>query len=136
MTDTPKGDYTVLPRFDGHLKRGHDPRPEEEPVRIFPRNWLSETGRFAFLMPRELANQPSCDGWRRLPGLGRRDSLVFHNWSEAGHPFDPIKEDCKYLLHIGVTHGAERGIGDLASVIVLEDPTLTDDSARSAAAYV
>ncbi|MGH7422992.1 MAG: hypothetical protein ACREJ1_04855, partial [Candidatus Methylomirabilales bacterium] len=78
----------------------------------------------------------SCGGWCRLPGLGSRDSLALDNWSEAGHPFDPIKEDFKYLLHIGVTHGAERGIGDLASLIVLEDPTLTDDSARSAAAYV
>ena len=89
-----------------------------------------------FLMPRELANQPSYGGWRRLPGLGSREFLALDNWSEAGHPFDPIKEDCKYLLHIGVTHGAERGIGDLASVIVLEDPMLDDDSARSAAAYV
>jgi len=78
-------------------------------------------------MPRELANQPSYEGWCRHPGLGR---------CEAGHPFDPIKEDFKYLLHIRVTRGAERGIGDLASVIVLEDPTLDDDSARSAAAYV
>jgi len=68
--------------------------------------------------------------------LGSRDLLAFDNWSEAGHPFDPIEEDFEYLLHIGVTHGAERGIGDLASVIVLEDPMLDDDSARSAAASV
>jgi hypothetical protein len=40
----------------------------------------------------------------------------------------------KYLPQIGVTRGTERGIGDLASVIVLEDPTLDNDSARSAAA--
>lgn len=55
-------------------------------------NWLGPKGRFAFLMPRELANQPSYEGWRKLPGLGR-DFLEFHDWSAAGHPFDPIKED-------------------------------------------
>lgn len=42
----------------------------------------------------------------------------------------------KYLLQIGVTRGAERGIGDLSSMIVLEHPTLDDDSARSAPASV
>jgi len=62
-------------------------------------NWLSTSGRFAFLMPRELSNQPSYEGWRRLPGLGSREFLAFHDWSGAGHPFDPSKEDfMTYLI--------------------------------------
>ena len=54
-------------------------------------NWLDDGGRLALLMPRELINQASYEGWRRL---GRRWGFVaFHDWSEAGHPFDPVKED-------------------------------------------
>ena len=54
-------------------------------------NWLSEKGRLAFLMPRELANQASYEGWRRLGA--KWHFLRFNDWSEAGHPFDPVKED-------------------------------------------
>lgn len=55
-------------------------------------NWLDEErGRLAFLMPRELANQASYEGWRRLGG--RWCFLRFDDWSDAGHPFDPVKED-------------------------------------------
>jgi hypothetical protein len=54
-------------------------------------NWLDRDGRLAFLMPRELANQASYEGWRRLGGKWR--FLEFHDWSKAGHPFDPVKED-------------------------------------------
>jgi len=54
-------------------------------------NWLDERGRLAFLMPRELANQASYEGWRRLGGMWR--FLRFDDWSDAGHPFDPVKED-------------------------------------------
>jgi hypothetical protein len=54
-------------------------------------NWLDECGRLAFLMPRELANQASYEGWRRLGG--RWCFLRFDDWSDAGHPFDPVKED-------------------------------------------
>mgnify|MGYP000349516405 CR=1 FL=1 len=55
-------------------------------------NWLDDTGKLAFLMPRELANQASYEGWRRL---GTKDwrFLEFHDWTRAGHPFDPVKED-------------------------------------------
>ena len=54
-------------------------------------NWLESSGRLAFLMPRELANQASYEGWRRLGG--RWVFLQFNDWSKAGHPFDPVKED-------------------------------------------
>ena len=56
-------------------------------------NWLSKSGIFAFLMPRELAKQASYEGWRRLKGEIPRDFLIFHDWAEAGHPFDPVRED-------------------------------------------
>ncbi|HWW62874.1 MAG TPA: N-6 DNA methylase, partial [Thermoanaerobaculia bacterium] len=54
-------------------------------------NWLAPGGRLAFLMPRELANQASYEGWRRLGG--KWHFLAFHDWSGAGHPFDPVRED-------------------------------------------
>lgn len=56
-------------------------------------NWLAKRGCLAFLMPKELINQPSYEGWRAAIG-GTDCSLVeFHDWSNAGHPFDPVKED-------------------------------------------
>lgn len=56
-------------------------------------NWLAEDGRLAFLMPKELAIQASYEGWRRAVGGEGRGLLKFHDWSNAGHPFDPVKED-------------------------------------------
>jgi hypothetical protein len=55
-------------------------------------NWLDDSGRLAFLMPRELINQPSYEGWRRLGDRGYQ-FLTFYDWTRAGHPFDPIRED-------------------------------------------
>ena len=54
-------------------------------------NWLDRKGHLAFLMPKELATQASYEGWRRLGGKWRLRE--FHDWSKAGHPFDPVKED-------------------------------------------
>ena len=54
-------------------------------------NWLESSGILAFLMPRELANQASYEGWRRLGGDWKFKR--FYDWSKAGHPFDPVKED-------------------------------------------
>lgn len=54
-------------------------------------NWLDEGGQLAFLMPRELVYQASYEGWRRLNG--KYDFLTFYDWTKAGHPFDPVKED-------------------------------------------
>lgn len=54
-------------------------------------NWLGDAGRLAFLMPRELANQASYEGWRRLAGKWR--FIAFDDWSKAGHPFGETKED-------------------------------------------
>lgn len=56
-------------------------------------NWLKRAGRLAFLMPKELAMQQSYEGWRRLPLNPPRFFEVFHDWSDAGNPFDPVKED-------------------------------------------
>src|SRR4029077_7006979 len=55
--------------------------------------WLKKRGRLAFLMPKELAVQQSYQGWRSL--AGRRDLTFteFRDWSWAGHPFDPVRED-------------------------------------------
>ena len=54
-------------------------------------NWLAPEGRLAFLMPRELVNQASYEGWRRLGGTW--SFLQFDDWTEAGHPFEPVRED-------------------------------------------
>jgi len=56
-------------------------------------NWLADNGVLAFLMPKELSNQASYEGWRRLRGTINRNFVEFHDWSRAGHPFDPVKED-------------------------------------------
>lgn len=55
-------------------------------------NWLDDNGRAAFLMPRELINQASYEGWRRLGEKGWK-FLAFDDWTSAGHPFDPVRED-------------------------------------------
>jgi hypothetical protein len=70
-------------------------------------NWLEPSGRLAFLMPRELANQASYEGWRRLGG--KWNFLEFHDWSSAGHPFDPVKEDFMTFI-IGRQKGARRSV--------------------------
>jgi hypothetical protein len=54
-------------------------------------NWMRPGGRLAFLMPKELANQASYEGWRRLGNRWR--FLELHDWSKVGHPFDPVRED-------------------------------------------
>lgn len=56
-------------------------------------NWLGRGGRLAFLMPKELANQASYEGWRRLGNEKHFSFTEFHDWSSAGHPFDPVRED-------------------------------------------
>lgn len=56
-------------------------------------NWLSENGKLSFLMPRELAYQPSYEGWRSSVGGINRSILHFDDWSKAGHPFHPVTED-------------------------------------------
>lgn len=56
-------------------------------------NWLENKGAMAFLMPRELANQASYDGWRRAVGGLKCSLTALDDWSKAGHPFDPVKED-------------------------------------------
>jgi len=56
-------------------------------------NWLGKNGQLAFLMPKELINQSSYEGWRNAVG-GKDFSLVeLYDWTQAGHPFDPVKED-------------------------------------------
>lgn len=56
-------------------------------------NWLAKGGHLAFLMPKELANQASYEGWRRAVGGARFSLIEMNDWSDAGHPFDPVKED-------------------------------------------
>ena len=65
-------------------------------------NWLSKDGRLAFLMPRELAIQPSYEGWRKLRGSIPRKFVKFEDWTKSGHPFDPVKEDfMTYVIGLG-----------------------------------
>jgi hypothetical protein len=47
----------------------------------------------ALLMPKELAIQASYEGWRRSVGGTRLALTGLHDWTNAGHPFDPVKED-------------------------------------------
>jgi SAM-dependent methyltransferase len=61
-------------------------------------NWLKKGGHLAFLMPRELANQASYEGWRRSVGGAHCSLIELHDWSDAGHPFDPVKEDFMTFL--------------------------------------
>ena len=79
-------------------------------------NWLAPSGRLAFLMPRELAVQASYEGWRKLGG--KWHFQAFHDWSKAGHPFDPVKEDFMTFLvgrekpagrSVPVTHYSKTG---------------------------
>lgn len=56
-------------------------------------NWLKREGKLSFLMPRELINQASYEGWRQSVGGDSFSLLELHDWSKAGHPFDPVKED-------------------------------------------
>jgi N-6 DNA Methylase len=55
--------------------------------------WLKKSGRLVFLMPRELAVQQSYQGWRNLAGRPDLGFVEFRDWTTAGHPFDPVKED-------------------------------------------
>ena len=68
-------------------------------------NWLDHKGNMAFLMPRELAYQASYEGWRRLGG--KWNFLQFDDWSGAGYPFDPVREDFMTFV-IGVKKRQSR----------------------------
>jgi hypothetical protein len=58
-------------------------------------------------MPKELAVQQSYQGWRRLEGEPKRGFQRFLDWSGAGHPFDPVKEDfMTYLIGAEESDGA------------------------------
>lgn len=64
-------------------------------------NWLAKGGHLAFLMPKELANQASYEGWRRAVGGSNFSLTELHDWSGAGHPFDPVKEDFMTFIFAG-----------------------------------
>lgn len=82
-------------------------------------NWLSKDGILAFLMPRELAYQASYEGWRKAVGGKNRGFLEFHDWSKAGHPFDPVKEDfMTYLL--GQKKNSSKGIFIVPTTLYLK----------------
>lgn len=56
-------------------------------------NWLKDSGKLAFLMPKVIAFQQSYDGFRRFRyHKVERDFLAFNDWSKSGHPFFPITE--------------------------------------------
>ena len=70
-------------------------------------NWLSKGGRLAFLMPKELANQASYEGWRKAVGGANFSLIELHDWSAAGHPFDPVKEDFMTFIFEGKASNRE-----------------------------
>lgn len=69
--------------------------------------WLSDDGRLAFLMPKELVNQASYEGWRKAVGGVDKDILALFDWSKAGHPFDPVKED--FMTYIIGQRALQKG---------------------------
>lgn len=56
-------------------------------------NWLAPGGKLSFLMPKELINQSSYEGWRNSVGGADVALVGLHDWDEAGHPFEPVRED-------------------------------------------
>ena len=60
---------------------------------VAARNWLAKGGHLAFLMPKVLINQASYEGWRNAVGGDDFSLIALHDWTSAGHPFDPVKED-------------------------------------------
>jgi methylase of polypeptide subunit release factors len=62
--------------------------------------WLSKTGKLAFLMPKTILFNKSYEGFRNFK-IGER-KLYFQkiiDWSEGGHPFDPVKLDfCTFIF--------------------------------------
>ena len=71
-------------------------------------NWLAPEGTLAFLMPRELIYQSSYEGWRTSVGGDDLSLVEVHDWSKAGHPFDPVKEDfLTFVFQRGQDHAQE-----------------------------
>jgi len=64
-------------------------------------NWLDDKGRMALLMPRELANQASYEGWRRSVGGLSCGLVSLDDWTNAGHPFEPVREDFMTFIFEG-----------------------------------
>lgn len=83
-------------------------------------NWLSADGRLAFLMPKELANQASYEGWRRVVGGDGKDILCFYDWSKAGHPFEPVKEDFMTFIIGNREEGKRKPIRSLRTVPLIQ----------------
>jgi hypothetical protein len=69
--------------------------------------WLKKAGRLAFLMPKELLVQQSYQGWRNLSGSTPRGLKLLVDWTGAGHPFEPVKED--FMTYV-VGPGAQRRV--------------------------
>ena len=61
--------------------------------------WLKPTGTLGFLMPQTLIFQQSYEGFRRFQ-LDNGTFMYFQgftDWTESGHPFNPVKE--KFLTY-------------------------------------
>lgn len=56
-------------------------------------NWLAPGGKLSFLMPKELINQSSYEGWRKAVGGADIALVALQDWDEVGHPFEPVRED-------------------------------------------
>jgi hypothetical protein len=74
-------------------------------------NWLAEGGKLSFLMPKELINQSSYEGWRNAVGGGDISLIELQAWDKAGHPFEPVREDF-------LTYVFKRGVAEADAIPV------------------
>lgn len=67
---------------------------------VVANRFLKENGTLAVLMPKSLIHQASYEGFRKfkLKDKGRLYLQEIHDWTEAGHPFNPVKE--KFLTYV------------------------------------
>lgn len=70
-------------------------------------NWLAPGGKMSFLMPKELINQSSYEGWRNSVGGADVALVGLQDWGEAGHPFEPVREDFLTFVFKNGAHQAE-----------------------------
>ncbi|WP_270941625.1 Eco57I restriction-modification methylase domain-containing protein [Romboutsia lituseburensis] len=67
---------------------------------VVSNRFLKENGTLAVLMPKSLIHQASYEGFRKftLKDKGRLYLQEIHDWTESGHPFNPVKE--KFLTYV------------------------------------
>lgn len=78
---------------------------------VVANRYLKEKGTLAFLMPKSLIHQASYEGFRKFK-LRDKDRLYLqeiHDWTKAGHPFNPVKE--KFLTYVYNSNKVDYSLG-------------------------